>query len=110
MVLKISAYYLVDHIEVENLPTLPNIPTEAVELENLPMFENHHGYINVVSSGVLCPYVIFTSNFNAVKTELKKHKRIALHGPKGCVKSLLSIVMYVIYGGNELPVRYSKII
>ena len=61
------------------------------------MFENHHDYINVVSSGVFCPYVIFTSNFNTVKTELKKHKRVALHGPKGCGKSLLSIVMYLLF-------------
>ena len=80
----------------ENLPTSPDIPTEATELPdipteatglgNLPMFRDHHSYINVVSSGVLCPYVIFTSNFNTVKTELKSH--VALYGPKGCGKSL----------------------
>jgi len=51
----------------------------------------------LVSSGVLCPCVIFTFNFNIVKTELKIHKKVALHGPKGCGKSLLTAVMYLLF-------------
>ena len=52
-------------------------------------------YINVVTCGVLCHEVIFTSNFENVKTKLQENKCVVLLGPKGYGKSVLCVVMYL---------------
>ena len=79
---------------------LPDIPTEVIEVQNLPAFKDDHGYINVVSAGgVLSSFVICTSGFNTVKTKLTSFTKVALTGPKGCGISLLCAVMYLLFRG-----------
>lgn len=83
---------------------LPEIPTGVQTLKDISEDELCD-YVSEVTEGVLCDFVIFTPNFNKVKAAISLHRKVSLMGPKGCGKSLLCAIMYLIFEKN-LPCLY----
>ena len=48
-------------------------------------------------------YPVFTSNFNTVTEKCKEERHVSLEGPKGCGKTFIVVVMFILFWVNKKP-------